>query len=280
MDEIYKKAEQSDTFDKAVWAEKKKLQREAVFALAAETLDAVKTDSAAFQHYLEVQGRFDRYSVTNAVLVSTQFPEAKELKSRNEWKNGKIYIDRDAQKISILEPKTYTRRDGSPGQSFDVKTVYDVSQTSARFVSRGGEGKSLHALLLALMDASPMPFKAEDKLTERVIFDEEKKLIFLERDQPEEALFVSMAREIAAAIFHLKYALDRDASRFKSCCVVYMLLAHYGAAGEDLPLLEPPAAYAEMESTDLKKELAAMRDVLGEIQRDMYRTLKKEADTK
>lgn len=33
----------------------------------------------AFQPYLDVQARFDRYSVSNAVLIAAQCPEATRL---------------------------------------------------------------------------------------------------------------------------------------------------------------------------------------------------------
>ena len=86
----------------------------------------------AFRSYLEVQGRFDRYSVNNAILVSAQMPEATQLKEKAAWKANRVYVNKDARKVIILEPgKEYTRDDGSKAVGYNAKEVYDISQTSA-----------------------------------------------------------------------------------------------------------------------------------------------------
>ena len=41
-------------------------------------------------------------------------------------------ITKGAKSISILEPVEYTRADGSPGISYNVKKVFDVTQTNGR----------------------------------------------------------------------------------------------------------------------------------------------------
>ena len=42
-------------------------------------------------------------------------------------------MDKDAQKVTILEPgKEYQRDDGSKAVGYNAKIVYDVSQTSAK----------------------------------------------------------------------------------------------------------------------------------------------------
>ena len=42
-------------------------------------------------------------------------------------------MDKDAQKVTILEPgKEYQRDDGSKAVGYNAKVVYDVSQTSAK----------------------------------------------------------------------------------------------------------------------------------------------------
>lgn len=56
----------------------------------------------SFRQYLDVQGRFDRYSVANAILVSAQMPEATQLKEYSKWKANRVYVNKDAQKIIIL----------------------------------------------------------------------------------------------------------------------------------------------------------------------------------
>ena len=62
------------------------------------------SDGEAFRDYLKVQGRFDRYSVTNAVLVSAQMPNATKLKDYRKWRSERVYVYKGANKVVILEP--------------------------------------------------------------------------------------------------------------------------------------------------------------------------------
>ena len=57
-------------FDKAEWAAQKQAQRQEAYELIDSTCAEMMADGGSFRQYLDVQGRFDRYSVANAVLVS------------------------------------------------------------------------------------------------------------------------------------------------------------------------------------------------------------------
>ena len=103
----------SKPFDKAEWAAQKQAQRKEAYELIDNTCAEMMISGDSFRQYLDVQGRFDRYSVANAILVSAQMPEATQLKDYNTWKQSRVYVNKDAQKVVILEPsKEYTRDDG------------------------------------------------------------------------------------------------------------------------------------------------------------------------
>ena len=61
-------------FDKAEWAAQKQAQRNEAYGLIDTTCAEMEVNGDAFRQYLDVQGRFDRYSVNNAILVSAQKP--------------------------------------------------------------------------------------------------------------------------------------------------------------------------------------------------------------
>ena len=73
----------SKPFNKEEWAAQKQAQRKEAYELIDNTCAEMLSDGDAFGQYLEVQGRFDRYSVNNAILVSAQMPEATSLKYKN-----------------------------------------------------------------------------------------------------------------------------------------------------------------------------------------------------
>ena len=281
MDEIYSKAEKKNgSFDKEAWAEKKKKQRQAVYDLLDEVTVRMKTDDHAFKQYLMTQAVFDRYSVTNAILVSAQMPGASQLKSRDAWKEAGLYLLKNAQGILILEPgNVYTKEDGSEAQGFDLKTVYDVSQTNLRFQDEpDGQELSLRSLLLALMDTSRAPFEVVDEsLPVRVLFDPDKNKILIAKQQPEEILFVGIARELAISIFYHRYGLSRESCEFAGSCIPIMLLARYADASE-FPMPELPESFGVTETQSFRRELKTIRDVYAEMIREVERELNKKEE--
>ena len=120
-------------FDKDAWAAKKQQERESAYELIDNTAMEIVGNGEIFQAYLDVQARFDRYSVGNALLITAQSPEATRLADFDTWKSGGVYVKRGEDGIVILEPgKEYEREDGSVGVSYDVKKVFDISQTNSR----------------------------------------------------------------------------------------------------------------------------------------------------
>ena len=83
------------------------------------------------------------------------------------------------------------------------------------------------------------------------------------------------AKEVAAAVFDFKYNESRDASDFKAYCVAYMVSSRYGVDTRGFNFDRLPKEYAEMETQDFKGELGSMRDVLGEVQSEMYKSMEK-----
>lgn len=262
----------SKPFDKAEWA----AQKQEAYELIDNTCSEMMADGESFRQYLDVQGRFDRYSVANAVLVSAQMPDATQLKDYNAWKQSRVYVNKDAQKIVILEPsKEYTRDDGTKAVGYNAKVVYDISETSAKDRQQAQEPKTMRELVSAMIDASPVPFVPVADLEIPAYYDSKQQTIFIKTGLTEEQLFVSMAKEVSAAVFDFKHNESRDASDFKSFCVAYMVSTRYGVDTRGFSFDRLPREFSEMDTQVFKDELGSMRDVLGEIQSDMFKSLEK-----
>ena len=263
-------------YDKAEWAAQKQAERKEAYELIDNTCSEMAVNGDSFRPYLDVQGRFDRYSVANAVLVSAQMPEATQLKDYGKWKQSRVYVNKDAQKITILEPsKEYLRDDGTKAVSYNAKVVYDISETSAKDRQEAAEPKSMRELVSAMIDASPVPFQPVDDLELPAFYDSEQQTIFIRTGLNEEQLFVSMSKEVAAAVYDFKHNESRNASEFKAYCVAYMVSSRYGVDTRGFNFDRLPKEYAEMETQDFKSELGSMRDVLGEVQSEMYKSMEK-----
>ena len=263
-------------FNKEEWAAQKQEQRKAAYEMIDNTCSEMMADGVAFQQYLDVQGHFDRYSVNNAILVSAQMPEATQLKDYGSWKQSRAYVDKDAQKVTILEPgKEYEREDGSKAVGYNAKVVYDISQTSAKDRQQPQEAKTMRELVSAMIDASPVSFVPVDDLELPAFYDSAQQTIFIKTGLNEEQLFVSMAKEVSAAVFDFKHKESRDVSEFKSFCVAYMVSSRYGVDTKGFRFDNLPKEFAGMETQEFKGQLGSMRDVLGEIQSDMFKSLEK-----
>ena len=271
----------SKPFDKAEWAAQKQAQRKEAYELIDNTCAEMMISGDSFRQYLDVQGRFDRYSVNNAILVSAQMPEATQLKEKAAWKQSRVYVNKDAQKVVILEPsKEYTREDGSKAVGYNAKEVYDISETSAKDRQEAQEKKSMRELVSALIDASPVPFVPVADLEMPAYYDGEQQSIFIRTGLNEEQLFVSMAKEVSAAVFDFKHNESREASEFKSYCVAYMVSSRYGVDTRGFNFSRLPKELAETDTQAFKGELGSMRDVLGEIQSEMYKSMEKNKPAK
>ena len=256
----------SKPFDKAEWAAQKQAQRQEAYELIDNTCSEMMADGESFRQYLDVQGRFDRYSVANAVLVSAQMPDATQLKDYNAWKQSRVYVNKDAQKIVILEPsKEYTRDDGTKAVGYNAKVVYDISETSAKDRQQAQEPKTMRELVSAMIDASPVPFVPVADLEIPAYYDSKQQTIFIKTGLTEEQLFVSMAKEVSAAVFDFKHNESRDASDFKSFCVAYMVSTRYGVDTRGFSFDRLPREFSEMDTQVFK----------GEIQSDMFKSLEK-----
>ena len=271
----------SKPFDKEQWAAQKQAQRKEAYELIDNTCSEMMISGDSFRQYLDVQGRFDRYSVNNAILVSAQMPEATQLKEKAAWKQSRVYVNKDAQKVVILEPsKEYTRGDGSKAVGYNAKEVYDISETSAKDRQEAQEKKPMRELVSALIDASPVPFVPVADLEMPAYYDSEQQSIFIRTGLNEEQLFVSMAKEVSAAVFDFKHNENREVSEFNSYCVAYMVSSRYGVDTRGFNFSRLPKELAETDTQVFKGELGSMRDVLGEIQSEMYKSLEKNKPAK
>ena len=266
----------SRPFNKEEWAAAKQAQRQEAYEMIDNTCAEMMKSGDSFRQYLDVQGRFDRYSVNNAILVSAQMPEATQLKERAAWKQSRVYVNKDAQKVVILEPgKEYTREDGSKAVGYNAKEVFDISETSAKDKQQPQEAKTMRELVSAMIDASPVGFQPVEELEVPAFYDSSQQTIFIRTGLSEEQLFVSMAKEVSAAVFDFKHNESRDASEFKAYCVAYMVSSRYGVDTRGFNFGRLPKEYEGMDTQAFKGELGPMRDVLGEIQSDMYKSMEK-----
>jgi len=260
-------------FDKEAWTAKKQAERDSVFAKIDDYTTKMSGTGKMFQAYLDVQARFDRYSVSNAILIAAQCPEATKLADFDTWKASGVHIKRGAESITILEPgKEYTRRkDGSTGVFYNLKKVFDVSQTNSQR-SAPTVSRDERLLLKALIHNAPCKVAISKNLSENLtaMYRPEQSAVLVRPGMDAPTLFRSVAQELARACMD-KSGYDCHNPDFVAYSVSYMLCKRNGVTVEGFSFDRMPGEYRQMGPQAVRTEVRTIRDVAGEITADMNR---------
>ncbi len=264
-------------FDKEAWAAKKQEERKELYALADSTATEVSKDGDKFRQYLDVQSRFSRYTPTNALLILAQMPEATQLKDFDGWKEAGVSVQRKPKSVKILEPgKEYDREDGTRGTSFEVKRVFDVSQTRGRVRSAPAVKLDDRVLLKALIHRTPVPIQTVDSLPNNMgaVYDHNQQVIFVCRGMGAEDIFRSVSKELAhAELAGMRQDYNRSDAAFAAYSASYLLCKKYGVDVTDYNFSRLPASFRECNPQQVWETLTEIRDTANQISTRMYRAL-------
>lgn len=278
FDDIFDLAPQDD-FDKEAWAAKKQAERDEVYALADTTAMEIATDGGKFRDYLDVQANFRHYSATNALLILAFNRNASKLGDKDFWRDQGVYIKRQefSRPIKIVESNgEYTRDDGSIGVSYNIKRVYDISQTTARMRTPQPVSHDTRALFNALIYKRPVDIRSVDELPNdaSAIYDHEQKVIFVCRGLDASNLFCGLSKALAEA--EIAMTSDEyipDNASYKAHCVSYILGKEFGFEVSDYNFGTPSDLLHTDDPQEIRAELSEIRDTAFDISARMARSL-------
>lgn len=278
MDEVLNSVEKqgqkpAPAFDKDAWAAQKKQERTEAFGLIDALTERVSTEPEMMKKYLDVQARLDRYSVGNALLITAQRPTATRLADYDTWRERGAFIRKGEHPITILEPGAeYTRKDGTAGVNYDVKKVFDVSQTNT-LRPKEPAPHTIKELVRALMAASPVPIRALDNAPEgyNVQYNAKAGAIHVQRGLDPTLLFRGLAANIAYAKFDRQENKPAEIA-YAAIVDTYILCRRNGISVEGLNVAMPEAMQG-MGPKELRAQLDVIRSNGNDISRAMYPTL-------
>ena len=123
---------ESSSYDPETYKERKEQERKETYEKLDSTSDKMRFNGELFQTYLDVQARFNRYSVNNCILITAQRPDATKLADFPTWQKAGVSVKTGEKSLVILEPRgTYERKDGTKATNYAPKKVFDISQTDA-----------------------------------------------------------------------------------------------------------------------------------------------------
>ena len=230
-----------------------------------------------------MQANFRHYSATNALLILAFNKDARKLGDKDYWRDQGVYIKRQefGRPIKIIESNgEYTRDDGSIGVSYNIKKVYDISQTTSRIKAQPPVSYDERALLNALIYKHPVPIQSVDDLPDGMgaLYDHDQKAIFVCRGMGASDLFY----EVAKALAHAELAMTSEDysysnADFKAHCVSYILCKEFGIETDNLSFspadFDIPKELSEAEPQEIRTELSEIRDTAYDISARMARSL-------
>ena len=266
---------QSSQLSKEDYAAKKKAERDDVFTLSDNTAQEVAGDGDKFRQYLDVQGRFDRYSAVNTLLIMAQRPEATRLGDFENWKERGGFVKPGQTGISILEPHEYTKEDGTPGTGYNIKKVFDISQVDARKVKLNTPPTfSDRQLLSALISKAPMKISGVENLSGDfgAYTDPDSGEIFVRKGMEFADTFRSVAQELCYAEVE-KTGTNTIDPMFTAYSGAYILCKKYGVDTKDFNFDAAPTLFDGFDAQNIKQGLSSVRDAADSIAGRMARQL-------
>lgn len=265
-------------FDKEAWASQKQKERADAYALIDSTAEKMKCTGELFQTFLDVQARFDRYSVGNAILITAQKPDATRLADFDKWKEAGAFVNKGAVGITVLEPGSeYAREDGSTGVSYNAKKVFDISQTNSKADPALTVTRDERLMLKALISNAPCEMKVSENLSEHLnaLYKPDEKTILVRKGMDGPSIFRAISQELAHA------RMDGGDYRRSECanaayCVSYILCKRCGVSTDGMFFRQMPEQYTKMDTKDFRAELGKIRSIANEITAEINRVLENE----
>ncbi len=252
------------------WAEKKQLEKEAVYQMIDSTAEEISENPDKLKAFLDVQARMDRYSSANALLIYSQLPEATRLKDFTGWGEDNVRVKKGAKSISILEPVEYTKNDGSTGISYNVKKMFDVSQTNGKRQPAPTLNRDPQELVAVMIDTSPVEVEIVDEMPQPnmgAFYKNEDQTLYVKRGFGDGVLLCqNIAQELAFAQLSIQSdSYNRREMGFKAVCVGYMVCKKLGIDTKSFAVNRMPSDWKDMDAKAVRSELSQMRSALGEI---------------
>ena len=268
------------------WQVKQQQNREAAYQITDAAIEEFTKGTADVKRYLDVQSRFLNYSVRNTLLVMKKNPDATRIGDYSYWKgqNAEILRDETKNPIIILEPgKEFKREDGSVGQYYNAKEVYDVSQTTAKDTVTPTVTYDDRLLLKALISKSPVSIKVVNDLPDGrgAMLDTSEQVILVKRGMAAHDIFKCVSAELANVDLEFQNpAYSRTTEGYKAYFVSYILCNRYGVDTKDFMFEGAGQIFSGKDAHAVTAELNEIKETAKTIDTRMARALEQNRSVK
>ena len=265
---------------KEEYAKQMKYKRNHLYKLAEVQSGEVVSSPQKYLQFLNLMARLD-YTVTNALLIMAQKPDAKMLKDGKHWRDSGFYIKKGAKGIQVLEPTgEYQREDGSYGTNYNPKYLFDVSQINTKEALYNAPQMNVANMINGLTFHSPVALQQLDTFDggEPVFYSPDTKCIYYAKNLTPQQLIYGLAKEYCHVEFDKQYSdYNRENNQFFIESSAYILCQKYGIPHHDIKFADQVTQYFYgMESKLIKNQLGNIKslceDVSERIDRGIYKS--------
>lgn len=267
---------------KEEFAARKKAEKEAAYETIDNSIGEMMQSDESFVDYLDFQSRMESYSVSNAILIMSRCPDATQLKTAELWGELDAKINKGEKAIHILEPTEYVDENGEQRTAYNIKNVFDISQTNAEPKSPQKVENNPKVLAIALMKTSPVPKVAVDELpiaNSTAFYDYDNNTLLVKNGSKPVELFKDISRELAL----IEIADGCDEYKRGEClpsavCSAYMLCQKYGIDNSNMNVINAIKEWSGLENKDVRTNLAMANDGLYAVSKNLYVQLQKDKE--
>lgn len=242
-------------------------KRQSLFNIANEQVEKAVESADNFLTYLNLKSQFD-YTVTNTLLVMAQNPNATQLKDISHWREENRYIRKGQKGIQILEPSEYTRKDGTPGITYNPKYVFDIAQLQGKDNHINAPEYSCDEIISAVIyknDILPEIVNQEIKIPERVYYNPETNKIMVKEGLEEKTMINGLIREYCY-VEYMDQNMTRDECSFQAECSAYMISKKYGIGDYNTMFLSScNEHFFSMNPKEIKEELETISRITDNV---------------
>ena len=119
-------------------------------------------------------------------------------KMKADWQEDGVKVSKGAKSLSILEPVEYAKKDGSTGIAYNVKKVFDVSQTNGRRPAAptlDRDPRNISAERYARMSVN---YENEQRELVKRVDEDEKRLVSIEQTSLDLKILLKVLRSSTA----------------------------------------------------------------------------------
>lgn len=263
----------------AEFAARKKAEKEAAYETIDNSISEMMQSDESFIDYLKFQSHMEFYSASNAILIMAQCPDATHIKSADSWNELNIRINKGETAIHILEPTEDVDKNGEQRTFYNVKKVFDISQTNAEPKPPQKLESNPKVLAISLMETAPMQKVNSDELpipNSTAFYDHDNNKLMVKTGSNPISVFRDVARELSLA--EIAQGCDeykRDECLPSANCAAYMLCQKYGIDNNNMNVTDATKKWAGLENKDIRTMLAMSNDALYSVGKNLYVQLEK-----